>query len=61
MMIAMLMLSACAAFPEKTEQEKTADWWDSFYGRSSSAEKASEPDCDFYGNCKSAKKSGNWW
>lgn len=53
-----------AAFPgidnmsaEAPEDKKSREWWDRFYGNKSS----SEPDCDFYGNCKSQQKSGSWW
>ena len=42
---------------ESEENKKEREWLDKFYGRKS----ASDSDCDFYGNCKSAQKSGLGW
>ncbi|MFZ4125867.1 MAG: hypothetical protein ACOYJ2_07355 [Rickettsiales bacterium] len=76
-MIALLALSACQGmglgsldtdeaktFPgldnlstESEENKKEREWLDKFYGRKSGG----DSDCDFYGNCKSAQKSGLGW
>jgi hypothetical protein len=40
------------------ESKKSKEWWDGFYGNTPA--KAAEPNCDFYGNCKTQSSGSGW-